>query len=253
MKIPMGSNTRVVAFNCPNCGAAVAPDSPSCSYCGSSIASLVCPACFGAVAIGMRHCPHCGAEAMESGPTQAGNLRCPRCETNLRPQTVGKNSMNICTKCGGLWVDKNVFQGICTREEDQEAVLAFSQESATPSAQGSAEKPKRAYIPCPECGKLMNHKNFSGSGIVLDWCRDHGSWFDRQELQQIVRFIHEGGLRKARQREQLRLKDQEDQLRYQEFTLSALERRLDPGFGEKGILQSKGDHLLDFVANMFLK
>jgi len=99
----------------------------------------------------------------------------------------------------------------------------------------------------------MNHKNFSGSGIVLDWCRDHGSWFDRQELQQIVRFIHEGGLRKARQREQLRLKDQEDQLRYQEFTLSALERRLDPGFGEKGILQSKGDHLLDFVANMFLK
>ena len=61
---------------------------------------------------------------------------------------------------------------------------------------------------CPECGKLMNRKNFSGcSGVVLDWCREHGSWFDRNELQQIVAFIRNGGLHKARELEQLQIKE----------------------------------------------
>jgi Zn-finger nucleic acid-binding protein len=73
----------------------------------------------------------------------------------------------------------------------------------------------------------MNQKNFSGcSGVVLDWCRDHGSWFDRSELQQIVAFIRNGGLQKARKREQLELKEQEGRIRMQEFTMSTLERRL---------------------------
>jgi Zn-finger nucleic acid-binding protein len=39
------------------------------------------------------------------------------------------------------------------------------------------------------------------SGIVLDWCREHGTWLDRGELQKIITFIKNGGLRKARERE----------------------------------------------------
>ncbi len=253
MEIPMEANTKVTAFNCPNCGAAVAPDSPSCSYCKSTVAARVCPACFGAVAIGMRHCPHCGAEAIGSISAKAGPQHCPRCDASLREQNVGKSAISICTQCGGLWVGKNVFQEICTREEEQEAVLSFKQEPIATVPQTSARRPQRAYIPCPECGKLMNHKNFSGSGTILDWCRDHGSWFDRNELQQIVGFIREGGLRKARQREQLKIKEQEDQLRQREFALATMERRLDPGSDVRMTLSGNGDSLLEFVAKMFLK
>ncbi len=218
---------RIAAFNCPNCGAAIAPDSPSCRYCGSAISTQLCPACFGAVSVGMKHCPHCGAEVADSRLQKAGALRCPRCGTNLTPVSVGGHTLNSCARCGGLWVGKDTFQSICMREEEQVAVLAFQSESkAVPAIPD--HQPQRMYIPCPECGKLMNRKNFSGcSGVVLDWCREHGSWFDRNELQQIVAFIRNGGLHKARELEQLQLKEQEDRIRMQEFTTSSLERRLD--------------------------
>jgi len=249
MKIYMGTDTRVAAFNCPNCGAAVAPDKPSCNYCGSSIAALVCPACFGAVAIGMRHCPHCGAVAANSEPPKTGLRRCPRCETNLQQQAVGKSTMNICRKCGGLWVNKDTFQAICTREEEQESVLDFKPEALPTASQENSKKPQRAYIPCPECGKLMNHKNFSGSGVVLDWCRQHGSWFDRNELQNIVRFIREGGLRKARERQELKLKERQDDLRMQERRMYALEQRFETGITR--MEADRGETILSFLSKMF--
>ena len=183
---------------------------------------------------------------------KTGPLRCPRCETNLAPYSVGKNSLCMCSGCGGLWVDKTVFQSICTREEEQEAVLTFQPELLK-TASTPERKPQRAYIPCPECGKLMNHKNFSGSGTVLDWCRDHGSWFDRNELQQIVQFIKDGGLRKAREKEIQRLKEEQENLRMQEFTLASLERRFDSRYVSKVDDLSTGDALLQFVSNMFAK
>ena len=65
----------------------------------------------------------------------------------------------------------------------------------------------------------------SASGVVLDWYRDHGSWFDRNELQQVVAFIRSGGLHKARELEQLELKEQEERIRMEELQMSALDRR----------------------------
>jgi Zn-finger nucleic acid-binding protein len=135
-------------------------------------------------------------------------------------------------------------------QEEQEAVLSFQPVTSGKSAV-QENKSRRAYIPCPECGKLMNHKNFSGSGIVLDWCRDHGSWFDRNELQQIVRFIGDGGLRKAREREKLQLKEQEDRLRMQQFTMASLERHLNSNPGSKLDHSVTGDLLVDFLSKMF--
>jgi hypothetical protein len=43
------------------------------------------------------------------------------------------------------------------------------------------------------------------SGTVLDVCRDHGTWFDPTELEQIVEFIKAGGLDRARERERAEL------------------------------------------------
>jgi Zn-finger nucleic acid-binding protein len=163
---------------------------------------------------------------------------------------MGQNSLNSCTQCGGLWVSKSVFQAICTRQEEQEAVLGFEPVCLqVPAVQ--EQKTQRTYIPCPECGKLMNRKNFSGSGIVLDWCRDHGSWFDRGELQRIVQFIRDGGLKKAREREQLKLKEEEERLRIQEFASAAHERWMDPGMSVGLKHGLTGELFTDFLAKMF--
>jgi len=229
--------STIAAYNCPNCGASVTPESPSCIYCRSAIAARVCPSCFGAVAVGMMHCPHCGAAAGQSVAEQAEALRCPRCEAELVSAGVGRHSLSVCSQCGGLWVDKDAFQDICARVEEQEAVLNFRSE-AQEGAAVQGRKPRRVYIPCPKCGKLMNQKNFSGcSGVVLDWCRDHGSWFDKDELRKIVAFIRDGGLRKAREREQADLQEKESRLRMQEFQLAALGRRLDTDLGSPSFEQ----------------
>jgi Zn-finger nucleic acid-binding protein len=198
----MHMERTISAYNCPNCGASISPDSPSrCAYCGSAITVRVCPSCFGAMAVGMKNCPSCGAEAGHAVPGSVSSFQCPRCATQLLSAHAGKHLLQECTHCGGLWLDKNTFQEICTREEAQEAVLGYQMRCKAADSD-FVRKQGRAYIPCPECKKLMNTKNFSGcSGIVLDWCRDHGSWFDRGELQRIITFIKNGGLRKARERE----------------------------------------------------
>jgi Zn-finger nucleic acid-binding protein len=229
----------VSAFNCPNCGASVSPDSPSsCTYCGSAIAVRACPSCFASVPVGMKRCPSCGAEAAGAGSNAASKkLQCPCCEADLAPMAAGKYVLQECAECGGLWLDTHTFQEICTHEEAQEAVLGSQTAYKTGSC--SPGRKRRAYIPCPECKKLMNPKNFSSiSGVVLDWCRNHGSWFDRGELQKIITFIKNGGLRKAREREMENLKDQQERLRVQKLEDTVRQSYIDSSMS----VESKMEH-----------
>ena len=213
------SSRKYGIFNCPNCGAATGPDSVSCGYCGSSLATRVCAVCYGAVSVGMTHCPWCGAGACEREGAHV-ELKCPRCTQRLSQVSLSHHTILECLRCGGLWVDKNTFQEICSRQEEQEAVLAF-QDGADNSAVAQARAPARIYIPCPECGNLMNRRNFGGcSHVVIDWCREHGAWFDRSELHQIVMFIKNGGLRKAREKEKRQLEDEKSRIRQQQLNLS---------------------------------
>jgi len=43
----------------------------------------------------------------------------------------------------------------------------------------------------------MVPSNFQYCGVIIDRCRQHGIWFDDEELQRILQWIREGGLRNA--------------------------------------------------------
>jgi hypothetical protein len=62
----------------------------------------------------------------------------------------------------------------------------------------------------------MNRKLFaSGSGVVVDVCRSHGTFFDAGELPAIIDFVMAGGLAKAAARkttERVPLRAQPDNL-----------------------------------------
>jgi Zn-finger nucleic acid-binding protein len=65
------------------------------------------------------------------------------------------------------------------------------------------------YVPCPDCGKLMNRVNFGRrSGIVVDACAQHGTWFDADELRRVVEFVRDGGLERARAQERMQLEEE---------------------------------------------
>lgn len=108
--------------------------------------------------------------------------------------------LDECPKCYGLWLDTGTFEKICRNAERSAATLGAAQ--ALPP---QAVAPIR-YRPCPECRQLMNRVNFAkSSGVILDVCRSHGSWFDVHELHHILQFIRAGGLDQARAKEKSEL------------------------------------------------
>lgn len=53
------------------------------------------------------------------------------------------------------------------------------------------------YRRCPVCGKLMARRNFARvSGVILDHCPIHGTWYDAGEIRRIRMFIKEGGMQR---------------------------------------------------------
>jgi Zn-finger nucleic acid-binding protein len=62
----------------------------------------------------------------------------------------------------------------------------------------TSERSKIRYRRCPECGEFMQRKNFAGrSGVIVDWCGDHGTWLDADELELISAFVLSGGMHEA--------------------------------------------------------
>src|SRR5258706_10252152 len=200
-------------LNCPNCGAAISSDSPQCQYCESKLATIACPSCFAMMFIGSRHCPHCGVAAAQATAAELSVLKCPRCRVDMLSITLGSIAMRECEKCAGLWVEVAVFETICADREEQSAVLGTA--SPVPVRQApSADMERIRYAPCPRCGQLMNRINFARcSGVIVDICKGHGTWFDRDELSGIVQFIRGGGLEVSRQKEKNEIEFQREQLR----------------------------------------
>jgi len=125
---------------------------------------------------------------------------------------LGSEAMRECEHCGGLWVEVAAFERICANREQQSAVLGTA--SASPGHQvSSPDAGQVRYAPCPQCGEVMNRVNFARcSGVVVDVCKGHGTWFDRNELSAIVQFIRDGGLEHARQREKAEIEFERQQL-----------------------------------------
>jgi Zn-finger nucleic acid-binding protein len=199
-------------LNCPMCGAAAATDATRCEHCGARLATVACPSCFGMVFVGAEFCSHCGAKTERTETGEAEAQLCPRCGIALTAVEVGQTSLRECPRCEGIWADTESLQRICTDREKQSAVLGLA--ALLPAdALGNLET-KIRYIPCPQCRTLMNRVNFANcSHVVVDVCRQHGTWFDKDELRRIVEFIRGGGLDLARQRERLAIEEQRRKLK----------------------------------------
>ncbi len=51
------------------------------------------------------------------------------------------------------------------------------------------------YLACPVCKEFMHRRNWgSHSGVIVDKCEDHGTWYDEGEVEKIQEFIAHGGI-----------------------------------------------------------
>lgn len=216
-------------LNCPMCGAAAATESSHCQYCNARLATVACPSCFGMMFLGSRHCPRCGAQGERTESSANERKDCPRCRVSMKQVSVGVAALRECERCGGLWVDRAAFEQICADREQQAAVLGAPL-AKLDGAKDAKEASKVRYVPCPECGQLMNRTNFARcSGVVIDICKQHGTWFDCDELQRIIEFIRAGGLSASRAREIEQLAEERRRLQ-QEQTTAAMRSHSMLGF-----------------------
>jgi Zn-finger nucleic acid-binding protein len=133
----------------------------------------------------------------------------------MSPISIGGEAMRECEHCSGLWLEVAAFERICTNREEQAAVLGGA--SMAPQAQTHSVTETVRYVPCPQCGQLMNRINFARcSGVVVDVCKGHGTWFDRDELREIVEFIRGGGLELSREKQKHELEFERSQLRMEQ-------------------------------------
>jgi len=203
-------------MNCPSCGAPVDPDLRKCIFCDTRLATVICPSCFGAVFDGAKFCSHCGENLEGRSVIRHGDQtqhNCPRCESHppMRVEVVAGNPLERCPECEGLWIGRETVERIYKDREKAPTVQAMTKSSKQDVA--STGSPMAAfgqgYIKCPDCGKMMNRQNFGRfSGVIIDICKAHGSWFDADELRRILEFIQSGGLEKAAERERFELKEE---------------------------------------------
>lgn len=149
-------------------------------------------------------CSYCGSRqdvdlqgwsrAEASG--QCADLRCPDGHGPLEEVRLGREGtlrLGRCPTCLGLFLTPDALEQLLL-----EAVLPVEEVNRRLLDQlvnhPRGEAGTFRYRPCPHCGELMNRRLFGKrSGVVLDRCRDHGSWLDAGELRQLMEWTRAGG------------------------------------------------------------
>lgn len=106
-------------------------------------------------------------------------MECPRCGGALDAVPVAS-----CGTCRGAFVTHSALDEALA--ERAQTVLP-----ATPVA--SVEATDVRYLRCPECSQPMARSLFGKrSGVVVDVCAAHGTWFDPSELERAAHhaFAH---------------------------------------------------------------
>lgn len=100
-------------------------------------------------------------------------MRCPRCgDADLDEATIHR-----CHRCDGTWLDEHTLL-------ERMAAMQLPE----PPRPLAWRTQKRAALRCAECAQRMEAAALLD--VPLDRCRDHGVWFDRNELAQVLLRCH---------------------------------------------------------------
>jgi Zn-finger nucleic acid-binding protein len=152
-----------------------------------------------------QHCSGCGAELGLIVESTLVESRCSDCHASLEAITEAAGTLLNCRRCGGQFAEHALLRSLI--EQPELIGQAFPDAPyQKPPAKPTIERVH--YRPCVVCQQLMNRKNFGGaSGVIVDVCARHGTWFDAGELSQVLAFVKSGGLVRERAREAARQRE----------------------------------------------
>lgn len=118
---------------------------------------------------------------------------CPKCRKPLAEGYRRDVRVEFCESCQGLWVDPaqekkllNITPQVLSVDE-----LKRLRRLYRPSEWLNTS----GYVPCPVCRELMWRKNWgSYSGVMVDKCAEHGTWFDKGKIEKVKEYVALGGV-----------------------------------------------------------
>jgi len=209
--------TEADRMRCPGCGVAVGPADARCRHCHTALKIKACPRCFAKMFLGAKHCDQCGADVISPASANpdgtASTRKCPRCrrerDETLVARLVGETLLDECPSCHGVWLDGAVLERLLEERRQANSQALVSMASSAAAISNPGVDVNQSYVMCPDCDEMMNRENFGRrSGVIVDVCRAHGTWFDADELPRVIEFVRKGGLEESHRREMQRLKSE---------------------------------------------
>ncbi|MEM9455813.1 MAG: zf-TFIIB domain-containing protein [Myxococcota bacterium] len=239
-----GARPRI--YHCPSCGGPASNSRANvCEFCDGPLVpvgtpdprhAVRCSSCTALVSVGASYCPTCGDPLAQASPTPVAH-RCPACReqtmesfrlqpTVPRPQG---HAVHGCRRCGGVWVDRDTLDVMI--------------ESAVAQGTGDGQvgrvarrelrmQSKVVYRSCAVCQQTMSRRNFARiSGVIVDECHNHGTFFDAGELEDVLAFVRSGGLLLSRKRQQEELEREKRRAQAATMPRSPLMQEVEPYTG----------------------
>ncbi len=120
-------------------------------------------------------------------------LACPKCHGNLIAEFSGQVEVGVCSEGCGTWVNilqEKEFWDLKPEVFTVDELLQFRK-----NYEGLGPVGPLRYINCPVCSQLMNRKVWgSYSGVFVDRCQAHGTWYGKEETEKIREYIQKGGV-----------------------------------------------------------
>ncbi len=244
---------KAQTLHCSNCGGHLKKGEEHCRYCNALVdltharLNAYCASCLAMSPEGAQYCSGCGKALVTSAgaPRETGE-KCPRCVVKMRSRDLGEHPTLECPICCGLFVEIEILEQLIHKHKEEATKL-----SGVPGAgpnQATLEKEQVTYVKCPVCENVMNRLNYGRiSGVIVDYCREHGYWLDAGELEKVAEWVATGGLEKQKDRE---LEDSKTELRRQSMMKaesvrmgeeSAYGRRANVGTGFLGVVSKLFD------------
>lgn len=107
-------------------------------------------------------------------------MKCPACKETLVILELHEIEIDYCTNCNGIWLDSGELE-LMLEDESEKAKLIQSLEVVTDS--------KEKILKCPLCKDKMEKVKHQQANIISDKCiHNHGIWFDKGELQELIKL-----------------------------------------------------------------
>ncbi len=262
VEVPRFRVQDAAVVRCSSCSAPRTRGALSCQHCGADYTlheqdlHTICPKCMTRVSDRSRYCHHCATPIVPQGAVgKKSAYHCPVCgsEHQLSSRELGAPKVTIfeCSRCAGVWLGQAIFELLAERARTEKLAADWLAQAADESR---PERPtagtQALYRRCPECASHMNRRNFgTRSGVIIDACRDHGIWFDNQELDAILRWIRHGGEERVAKRE---ADDERHRNRQRRLTVDS-QHRMDPYTNRDSVFggTDQWDLVGDLIGSLF--